>query len=47
MTTILGVIGAAALFGLFTLLRPRDRSCNGNCVGCARNGACDAGGVKR
>lgn len=47
MTTILGVLGAAALFGIFTLLRPRDRNCTGNCVGCARAGACDSAGGKR
>jgi len=42
MTAIVGIIGAAALFGLFTALRPRDRDdgCTGNCVGCTRNGAC-------
>ena len=47
MTTIVGVIGAAVLFGLFTLLRPRDKSCDGHCVGCTRDGACLSGGVKR
>ena len=42
-TAILGIIGAAILFGAFTALRPRDRGeegCTGNCVGCTRNGAC-------
>jgi hypothetical protein len=32
---------AGFLFGLFTLLRARDREgCTGNCVGCTRHGAC-------
>lgn len=47
MTVITGIVGAALLFGLFTLLRSRDRGCTGNCVGCTRNGACEADGVKR
>jgi hypothetical protein len=43
MTTIAGVAGAALLFGLFTLLRSRDKSCNGGgCIGCMGDGACDA-----
>ena len=42
MTIIAGVVGAALLFGLFTLLRPNDRSgCNGQCPGCTRDGACE------
>ena len=41
MTTILGVIGAALLFGLFSALRPRDRDgCDGRCVGCAGDREC-------
>ena len=40
MTYVVGVIGAAVLFGLFAMLRPRDEGCTGQCVGCARNGAC-------
>lgn len=47
MTIIVGVLGAAVLFGLFTLLRPGDKGCTGNCVGCTRNGACDSEGAKR
>ena len=47
MTTIAGVIGAALLFGLFTMLRPGDKSCTGNCVGCGRGQACDSKGAKR
>ncbi len=43
MTTIAGIAGAALLFGLFTLLRPRDKSCSGGgCIGCTGDGACDA-----
>ena len=40
MSTLIGILGAAVLFGLFTMLRSRDRGCTGTCVGCARNGAC-------
>ena len=48
MTVIVGVIGAAVLFGLFTLLRPNDRSgCTGNCAGCTRDGACETKEAKR
>ena len=48
MTTLLGILGAAALFGLFTLLRSRDRGCTGNCVGCARAaGSCASDGAKQ
>lgn len=42
MTYIVGVIGAALLFGLFAALRPRDEGCTGHCVGCAGDGSCDA-----
>jgi hypothetical protein len=42
MTLIVGVIGAALLFGLFTSLRPSDKGCAGNCVGCTRDGACES-----
>ncbi len=40
MTYAVGVLGAAFLFGLFAVLRPRDRdpNCDGGCVGCG--GAC-------
>ena len=41
MTTIVGVIGAALLFGLFVLLRPNDKSgCTGGCPGCTHDHAC-------
>ena len=48
-TTIVGVLGAAILFGLFALLRPRDKSCagSGGCIGCTRDGACERGGERR
>lgn len=44
MTVIVGVVGAAILFGLFTLLRPADgeTGCTGHCAGCTRNGACES-----
>ena len=35
MTVIVGVIGAAVLFGLFSMLRTRDKAgCTGHCAGC-------------
>ena len=44
ITALVGIIGAAVLFGVFTALRPRDRDdgCTGQgtCVGCTRDGAC-------
>ena len=40
MTYIVGIIGAALLFGAFALLRPSEAGCTGHCVGCARDGAC-------
>ena len=48
MTTIVGVIGAALLFGLFSALRPRDKDgCDGRCVGCTGDGGCESRGAKR
>jgi hypothetical protein len=48
MTTVVGVIGAALLFGLFTLLRPNDKNgCDGHCAGCTRDGACRSDGERR
>ena len=41
MTYLAGVIGAALLFGIFALLRPREAGCSGHCVGCTRDGACE------
>lgn len=41
MRVLIAMAGAGFLFGLFTLLRARDRDgCTGNCAGCSRNGAC-------
>ncbi len=47
MTTILGVVGAAVLFGVFTLLRPRNSACTGHCAGCTGDNACEKDGAKR
>jgi hypothetical protein len=50
MTVIVGVIGAAILFGLFSVLRPRDKAgCTGggNCASCAGDGACSKEGARR
>ena len=50
MTVIAGVIGAAILFGLFSMLRPRDKAgCTGGgkCASCTRDGACTKDGVTR
>ena len=43
MTYVIGVIGAAVLFGVFAMLRPRDErdGCAGHCVGCTGDGACE------
>jgi hypothetical protein len=42
MSAILGIALAALLFGLFTLLRARDRGgCTGGCVGCTGQGRCE------
>ena len=50
MSTVIGIIGAALLFGLFTMLRSRNggeqAGCTGTCVGCTRNGACENEGAK-
>ena len=46
MTAIAGIAGAALLFGLFTLLRPRDKSCTGSCIGCTGDGGCEARGAR-
>jgi hypothetical protein len=40
MTYVAGVIGAALLFGLFSMLRPSEAQCTGQCAGCTRDGAC-------
>lgn len=47
-TTIVAVITTALLFGLFAILRPRDRdgACTGGCAGCTGQGACESKGVK-
>lgn len=47
MTIIAGVLGAAVLFGLFTLLRPSNEGCTGHCAGCTRDGACESEGARR
>lgn len=41
MRVVIAMVIAGFLFGLFTLLRARDREgCTGNCAGCTGNGAC-------
>ena len=40
MTYVVGVIAAAVLFGVFTMLRPREEACTGHCAGCTGDGAC-------
>jgi hypothetical protein len=45
MTVIVGVVGAAVLFGLYTALRPSEtRGCTGHCAGCTGDGACESRG---
>jgi attachment p12 family protein len=50
MGAIAGIAIAALLFGIFTALRPSDRSgkvgCTGNCGACTNDGACESKGVK-
>ncbi len=46
MTTIIGVVGAALLFGLFAMLRPRKSACSGHCIGCTGDNACEKDGAK-
>jgi hypothetical protein len=42
MSAILGIGLAALCFGLFTLLRARDRGgCTGGCAGCTGHGHCE------
>ena len=42
MNAVLGIVLAALCFGLFTLLRARDRGgCTGGCVGCTGDGRCE------
>lgn len=41
MTYVVGMIGAALLFGVFAMLRPREEGCTGHCVGCTRDRACE------
>ena len=41
MTYVIGIIGAAVLFGVFTILRPSDTGCTGRCPGCTHDGACE------
>lgn len=43
MTVVVGIIGAALLFGVFTMLRPSRAGCTGKCIGCTRDGACERG----
>ena len=41
MSAIIGIALAALCFGVFTLLRARDRGgCTGGCVGCTGKGHC-------
>ena len=46
ITTIAGIAIGALLFGLFTALRPNDRSgrvgCTGNCGACTNDRACES-----
>jgi hypothetical protein len=44
MTAIVGIAGMALLFGLFTLLRPRQSACTGQCAGCTGDRACEKNG---
>ena len=42
MSAIIGIALTALCFGLFTMLRARDRGgCTGGCVGCTGQGRCE------
>ena len=43
MTYVVGIIGAALLFGVFAMLRPSETGCTGHCAGCTRDGTCAKG----
>jgi len=47
MRVIIGIVGMAVLFGIYTMLRPRASACTGQCHGCTGDGACEANGAKR
>ena len=42
MTVIVGIVGAAVLFGVFAMLRPSEKGCTGGCASCTRDGACES-----
>ena len=44
MMVILGVVGMAVLFGVFTVVGRSDKGCNGQCIGCTRGKACASKG---
>jgi hypothetical protein len=44
VTYVVGVLVAAVLFGLFTAVGRSDKGCDGQCVGCTRDGACEREG---
>lgn len=42
MTVILGVLGMALLFAVFTAVGRGDKGCDGNCIGCTRGNTCQS-----
>ncbi|HVX41140.1 MAG TPA: hypothetical protein VHB25_16350 [Gemmatimonadaceae bacterium] len=47
MKAIIGIVGMAIIFGVYSLLRPRESTCSGHCAGCTGDGACESDGAKR
>ena len=42
MTVILSVLGMGVLFALFTVIGRSEKGCDGKCIGCARDKACES-----
>lgn len=47
MRVIIGIVGMAIIFGVYSMLRPRETTCSGGCAGCTGDGACETDGAKR
>ena len=47
MRIVIGIVGMAVLFGIYTMLRPRQGACTGQCQGCTGDRACENAGAKR
>jgi hypothetical protein len=47
MRVVIGIVGMAVLFGIYTMLRPREDACTGHCQGCTGDGTCETNGARR